>query len=282
MTKLPYIIRRPYAAANYRIRHWLAQPHESPIFILGNQKSGTTAIAALLAKATGQQATLDFFFRRNPKEVQDYHQGKLSLSDICTRNKLEFSRKIIKDPDLTFFASDLTTTFPGARFVFIVRDPYQNVRSILNRWSIPGTLSQLTPVIKKALATSPSWQIVFEGASPQTAGSNYVATLANRWTQSVKAYRQIQSRCLLVRYEDFCLHKEDTILKMANQLDLTIRHDISQNLNHPYQPPGADSGKTPLQFFNQNNLQKITEQCWPTAQIFQYQPVPAQNHEPES
>ena len=273
MLNLPKLVRRPCAAASYRIRQYLATVQQSPVFVLGNQKSGTTAIAALLAQATGQRATLDFFYRRDPWEVQRYHQGSLTLKEICTRNKLEFSRKIIKDPDLTFFATDLAAEFPQAKFLFVLRDPYQNIRSILNRWSIPGTLDRLSPEIRRQLETSPAWQIVFEGATPATAGANHVATLANRWELAVHAFRQIETRCCLVRYEDFCAQKEKCIIELAQQLGLPVRHDIQSQLDHPFQPRGADSGQSAGQFFSRHNLQQITEQCWPTAADFHYQPV---------
>ena len=40
---------------------FILKPGDStPIFLLGNQKSGTTAIAALLAEATDLSVTLDF------------------------------------------------------------------------------------------------------------------------------------------------------------------------------------------------------------------------------
>ncbi|MCH2181435.1 MAG: sulfotransferase [Mariniblastus sp.] len=274
MLKLPKLVRRPYAAVRYRVRQCLATVHRSPVFVLGNQKSGTTAIAALLAQATGQQATLDFFYRREPREVERYHQGSLTLKEICTRNKLEFSRKIIKDPDLTFFASDLVAEFPEAKFLFVLRDPYQNIRSILNRWSLPGTLDQLSPEIRRQLEASRSWQIVFDGATPATAGPNPVATLANRWEMAVQAFRQIEARCCLVRYEDFCAQKERCIAELASQLGLPVRHDIQRQLDHPFQPRGADSGQSPAQFFSPANLEQITKRCWPTAADFHYRPAP--------
>ena len=271
--KLPKPIRSRYNIAKYRLREWMASIHASPVFVLGNQKSGTTAIAALLAKATGQTATLDFFFRRDPWEVQRYHEGALSLKAICQRNKLEFSRKIIKDPDLTFFATDLVESFPNAKFVFIVRNPYQNIRSILNRWSIPGSLQDLPPEIRQGIETSVSWRTIFEGIYPPTSGHNHVATLANRWCLANEAYREIQSHCYLLRYEDFCGHKEKAIAEIASQLELEVHYDIRKDINRPFQPKGKDASLKPVDFFSTGNLQTITRLCWPAANDFGYTPV---------
>ncbi len=47
-----------------RLRALAARPNKRPVFVFGNQKSGTTAIAALLAAATGRRATLDFMQRQ--------------------------------------------------------------------------------------------------------------------------------------------------------------------------------------------------------------------------
>lgn len=271
--KLPKPARSRYNAAKYRLREWMASIQTSPVFVLGNQKSGTTAIAALLAKATGQTATLDFFFRRDPWEVQRYHEGALGLKAICQSNKLEFSRKIIKDPDLTFFATDLVEEFPDAKFLFIVRDPYQNIRSILNRWSIPGSPGGLTPEIWRSIEASGSWKILFEGMHPPTSGSNHVATLANRWRLAAQAYHEIKPRCYLLRYEDFCERKESVILETARQLELAVHHDIREDLDRSFQPKGQDASRPTVDFFSHGNLQTITRSCWPAANEFDYTPV---------
>ena len=62
------------------LRRRLARVHPAPTFLLGSQKSGTTAIAALLGKCTGLPTTLDL--QNEFRHEQNYHKvcaGELSL-----------------------------------------------------------------------------------------------------------------------------------------------------------------------------------------------------------
>ncbi|GAH62832.1 unnamed protein product, partial [marine sediment metagenome] len=94
-----------------------AQINPNPIIIIGNQKSGATAIAALLADMAGISVTLDL-----RKEIGNptYHlvvRGILPLAEFIERNKLAFSAKIIKEPNLTLLYDRLPEYFPGSKFV---------------------------------------------------------------------------------------------------------------------------------------------------------------------
>ncbi len=46
------LLRRARSAAQVRLGNMTARVNQTPIFVLGNQKSGTSAIAALLGAAT--------------------------------------------------------------------------------------------------------------------------------------------------------------------------------------------------------------------------------------
>ncbi|RME38856.1 MAG: hypothetical protein D6788_06610, partial [Planctomycetota bacterium] len=127
MREAPYVVRRRFA-----------RPHPAPVIVLGNQKSGTTVIAALLAESAGCAVTLDIFFRFRRPVLARLLTGRDSLDRFIRRHPYWFSHPIIKEPSLTFFHDDLRRLFPSARFVFIVRDPRDNIRSILNRLRLPG------------------------------------------------------------------------------------------------------------------------------------------------
>ena len=115
----------------------------APIIVLGHQKTGTSVIAALLGEATGKSVTIDMFHHNNkirPFFREDIFNKKLSLRDFIQANALYFSTDIIKEPDLTFHYEALLNYFPKAKFVFVIRDPRDNIRSILNRLKISGNL----------------------------------------------------------------------------------------------------------------------------------------------
>ena len=58
-----------------------------PIFILGNQKSGTTAIAALLAKITGLSVALDLRKEVHRPIIQKVKKGDVSFEAFVKRSK---------------------------------------------------------------------------------------------------------------------------------------------------------------------------------------------------
>jgi hypothetical protein len=110
--------------------------NERPVFVLGNQKSGTTAIAVLLGQHTGLSTSLGLTTQHSGRVV-DIHRGNAPIDALVQENELEFSRDLIKDSNLTFLYRYLRDRFPEARFAMVVRDPRANVRSILDRLSIP-------------------------------------------------------------------------------------------------------------------------------------------------
>ena len=118
--------------------------NSKPLFILGNQKSGTTVIANLLSQATSKSLTSDFQSAISHKTLQlelDFHL--LKFSDFIQDYKYEFSKDIIKEPFLSYYIDELINEFPKAKFVLIIRSPFQNIRSILNRLIVPGNLEKI-------------------------------------------------------------------------------------------------------------------------------------------
>ena len=114
------------------IRSIFFKINKKPIFILGNPKSGTTVIGKLISKASNKSHTSDI------KSViynssQKLDSGLISLNYFIKNHKYEFSKEIIKEPSLSYHVEDLIETYPDSKFIWIVRNPFQNIRSILNR-----------------------------------------------------------------------------------------------------------------------------------------------------
>jgi len=109
------------------------------MFVFGNQKSGTTAIASLLAAATAKTVTLDFAGAEVPYATA-LLGGGIPIAEFVRRNSWAFSAQVIKEPTLTFVAPALMDHFGVARAAFIVRNPYDNIRSMLVRQKLRGDL----------------------------------------------------------------------------------------------------------------------------------------------
>ena len=248
-----------------------ASVHPHPLFIMGNQKSGTTAIAALLAELSGLPVTLDLKKEMKEPSIDRVKSGRLSFEQFVHSNRLDFSRDIIKEPSLTLFYDEIAAMFPQSRFVMVVRDPRENIRSILQRLDIAGNLSNVS---SDAIQRMPrAWQLVLDGRWLGLTGHNYIEMLALRWNLTTELYLRHEDRTTLCRFEDFLADKVGEIKRLAGVLDLAERADISSKVDIQFQPAGDRSVKWHA-FFGAENLRRIEAICDPGMSRFSYHASP--------
>ncbi|HEX7065258.1 MAG TPA: sulfotransferase [Bacillales bacterium] len=266
------ILRALYHSPDKLRKHYLdrrSTVYPNPIIVLGNQKSGTSAIAALLAELTGLSVTIDLLEIREPVQGK-LHRGELSFSEFVNRNKYDFSKEIIKEPSLTFLVEDLDRYFPETKKVFIIRDPRDNIRSILNRVKIPGDLKQLGHEEEKQLKRAPlDWKRVIDSRWLGIEGENYIEWMAERWNLAVDIYKKHEEEMILVRYEDFVKDKVAHIEQLAQTLGLPKINGIEDKVDIQYQPAG-NQRVNKVDFFGEENLMKIENLCGTRMKEFGY------------
>lgn len=236
----------------------VARVNPRPVIVLGNQKSGTTAISALLAQSTGLSVTLDLKREIERPRLPDVRGGRLSFEQFIRINKLAFSREIVKEPSLTFFYEELMEFFPEARFVFIVRDPRDNIRSILNRYRVPGDLPELTGEYWDRLTAAR--KLTFDSQWLGLKQDHYIGMLAARWNLAVELFRRYQDKTRLVKYEDFLNNKVQEVEALARSIGLKPINDITSLVDIQYQPKGNPHVDL-RNFFGGPNLSRIEEIC---------------------
>ena len=251
------------------LRTALVRVNPRPIFILGNQKSGTTVIAALLSEYAGQSLTSDLVKEMKQPLLDRVHQGDLSFHQFIQVNKLDFSRSIIKEPSLTLFYDELAEVFSGAKFVFVVRDPRENIRSLLQRLKLPGNLADLSD--RELAGISPAWRLIINGEWFDIKGQNYIEMLAGRWLAMTSVMLDHMDRIVTVRFEEFLQDKQAAIASLAERLDLKKVRDISSRLDVQYQPAG-DRTVNWQEFFGSDNLERIDRICRPSLKALGYPP----------
>lgn len=232
----------------------------APVIILGNQKSGTSAIAALLGMQTGLATSVDLVkeYLSTGDTYKKIISGELTFDRFIKRNRLDFSRDIIKEANLTTFHRELYSYFPLAKYVFVIRDPRDNIRSILNRHSLPGNLDQMSNEQKVKLKRS--WNIVFDGTWLGLNGSNYIEMLALRWNLFTRIYLENKNNMILLSYERFLANKIEEITSLTKKLGLAVKNDISSKVDIQFQPAG--NKKVDLtSFYGSKNLQLIEDTC---------------------
>ncbi|MCA9244171.1 MAG: sulfotransferase [Phycisphaerales bacterium] len=257
---------RAWRELRYQLRAALARPHAAPVFILGAQKSGTSAIAALLGKATGLATTLDLHRELRRPTFQGIPSGDLSFERFIGLNRVDFSRPIIKEPNLTLFFDELRQRFPAARFAFVVRDPRDHIRSLLNRLKIPGDLPNLD--LRGYSEVTPAWELVLDSAWAGIAGEHYIDRLAYRWRRMAETYLTHVNLFSPCRYEDFRADKVGAIHRLAAELGLDATHDIRGDVDRPFERVG-DHVVTPEAFFG-SNLERIVTICRDGMAAFRY------------
>lgn len=255
---------RSFANLRYQLqeswRRQTARVNPNPIFVFGNQKAGTSAIAALLGEATGLSYTIDILCLYEGLEER-LLKGDSSFDEVIDRGRYYFSKAIIKDPGFTFFYDQLAVQFPSAKRVFVLRDPRQNIRSILNRLQLPGDLEDLAPEQWQRIKQQfPGWYPVLDGSLAGHQGKTYIETLALRCQQVLQLYCQHQAELAPIYYETFKQDKVGSIHQLAAQLGLPVTHAIDSVKDVQFQPKG--NAAMPLDiFFGSANLQRIEAIC---------------------
>ena len=256
--RLRRAVREPFARINPR-----------PVIVLGNQKSGTSAVAGLVASATRRSVALDL---RNEQTASPAfiacRLGRLPFSELVRRNRLDFSRDIVKEPNLSVLFEQVRSTFPDSPVILIVRDPYDNIRSLLNWMRIPGDRRDIPPGAAERL-TSVQRSVLHAGWLGIRA-NDYIESLAYRWNLIADVHLDEPDRVGLVRYEDFCADKAGVIGRIAELLGLAVRHDISGEVDRQFQPRGDRSVRR--ESFFGVNLARITALCEERMRRLGYRP----------
>lgn len=246
----------------------------SHIIVMGNQASGTSAIASLLADFVGLSKVIDIPPLWN---VQEIIKGNVKFEDIVgTYYDSYFSKGLIKEPCMAFFPEKVIKVFPKSKFVFVIRDPRGNIRSTLGRRDVPGNLKELDI---NAVATSTQNKMFLIGElNPRIWGirigreENYVGVLAYKWNKSVDNYLRHRDQMILVRYEDFLKDRCGYIANLAGKLGLKKKNDIKGRVNIQYtrRPFGKHSDVSWEKFFGSENLARINRICGSRMKKFGY------------
>lgn len=223
-------------------RRLLVRPHPAPVFLLGHPKSGTTAVASLLSRLTGLPVGLDMFrsIGRDRALLERLHRREVPFADFVRDWPWHFSRPLVKCPKLTFFEPHLRECFPASRFVFIVRDPRDTLRSFLHRRGVRG----------------PGFRPL--DAFPSLPGDPLEA-LARRWCLAAAPWMAAPEAFTLVRYEDFAADREGAVRRLASELGLPAVGRLEGHLERPYKP--FSGPYDPAAFFGPENLRRLEEIC---------------------
>lgn len=238
-----------------RMKAVTATPQDKPIFILGNQKSGTSAICGLLGESVGKDYLIDFVGGWSP-HIERVINQEIPIKKFVMNNAWAFSHAIIKEPNLTFIAPQLISHFPHSEFIFVVRDPFNNIRSILNRLGISGRSTTLDSSIRM----NKTWNSILTGRDLGIVSNNPIEVLAQRCNLCNQIYLSNSNDFNLFSYEEFMDAKKLSIESLARRLELSVENNIERLVNVNFQPRG-DNTKDIVDFFGEENYTIIDRIC---------------------
>ena len=244
-------------------------PPRPAVFVSGMPKSGTTAILRLMGLASGQSAVNDPFYKLDLQGIRfrdALFSGQIELAELMRRYPRVFRGRLVKDPNLVFFHEHLSATYPAASWVFTIRDPRDNIRSILSRLQLPGQVEAMQPLLSRIPDT---WRRVLDGRSPDSGGNTPIEALARRWARMAESMHQAGASIVLSRYEDFLRDKSAHIAALCRAVDLDPKHSILEHADTQFQPKG-DRRAVWSEFFGPTELQAIEEICDPWLATYGY------------
>lgn len=258
-------------AALGSVRRRLRPPQRTTprLVVLGHQKSGTSAIAALVARRAGLTVSIDIAALWGRDGV-GFLTGREPLSQVVRAHPDGFDCQVLKEPNLTFQADQVRAQWPDARWLFVVRDPRETLRSMLQRNGLPGHQRALLdgqldhPDARWMLLEPELW-----GAEPD---ATYIEVAAHRWCLAADAWHRHRHSAELVQFESFLADKHGTIDRIVDALGLTRAHPISDAVDRPYQPPG-DRSIGWARFFGADNLARVEAVCAERMPWFGYEPT---------
>ena len=182
----------------------------------------------------------------------------MSFAKLVAHNKVDFARPIIKENHFSTMPQQVVDYFPLSPVIMVVREPRDNIRSLLNRLGVPGDLDHIPPAMWR---TVPSvWRLVLDGRWLGLAYDSYIEQLALRWNLIVDHYLANRERWVLQRYEDFQSDKLGQLTELAHAVELKPVCDISDRLTFPFQPAG-DRSVAWEDFYGEDNLATIERVC---------------------
>ena len=192
--------------------------------------------------------------------------NELSLQDVVSENKSKFRAKLIKEPNLAFVTQQLNDVFPEAKLVFVVRDPFSNMKSILDRLGLSAGFR-----LEDKIETFPSsWAHVFDNQLWRFPCCDPTLMLAHRWKLVAKNALSISGNVMHVSYSDFQADKLGCLRRISQNLGISEVNNVAKRLNVKYQP-GGNHKVSIGEFFGTKIIDRITEICEPEFSQLGYQ-----------
>ncbi len=181
-----------------------------------------------------------------------------------------FNNDLIKEPQLIFLTHQLINIYPNSKYIFVVRHPVDNIRSILDRVEIdPNNLPSDVMQVKVKPYSNDTinnfWRSVLDGSNLKQwhdpKPTDFIYNLSMRWNIAISNYQQLKSKALILKYEDFCGNKQKEIENLCAKMGINQQYDIENLVNNTFQPRGKNRNIDVKSLFKHEDLNKIQNIC---------------------
>lgn len=248
----------------YKSHALLKKPQKQQIFVLGHQKSGTSAIACLLSEMACLSLTNDL--HRGNKDHEAYRKAHFYIQgqkELISKYAYELSREIVKEPELSFFYGALKEFNPNAKFIYIARRPKFIIKSILSRLGARQSSEQIyEESFYKQMNAAPLWKDITGFSS----GVDIISHLACRIEKLDKLFLENKNDIILLKYESFFSDKSKTLMKALVDLGVSKKAAVDHLLDKQFQPKGTNV--SPSEYFSAEEVKLIESVCISSDEIY--------------
>lgn len=225
------VVRPPLRAALKVLesyRNATSRVNPKLILITAHPRSGTTAVASLLAECCGLRAfTQTGRWTQADREIVT---GSKTIEEVIARNRYAFSCDIMSAADAGGFLPAMAAALPGMRIVFLVRDPRDMICSVIERINNYDISSvEIGDPGYRYLQTD--WLGISE--------TDPIKKLALRWNKWLETAQSVAGAAYR-RYEDFLKNKPAFIAQLAQELGLAPRYDIHADMDRQMSKHGKN------------------------------------------
>ena len=132
-------------------------PADRPVIVLGCSRAGTTVVYKTLSESpelgTLQRETHDFWVDLHPLDEKHWNTHALDAADASTKDRDHVARYfytwtgrhrwVDKNNQNGLCVPYLRALFPDAIFVFVKREPGDNINSLIEGWGKPDKYAHL-------------------------------------------------------------------------------------------------------------------------------------------
>jgi len=156
------------ALRTLRARHWdlLRPAADRPVIVLGCSRAGTTVVYKTLSESpelgTLQRETHDFWVDLHPLDEKGWDTHALDAADASKRDRDYVARYfyawtghrrwVDKNNQNGLCVPYLRELFPDAIFVYVKRDPGDNINSLIEGWGKPDKYATWSGIFPETVA----------------------------------------------------------------------------------------------------------------------------------